>query len=446
MTEQPVGQPFPARQAMGLGFGGVAVLVGGLLGWSVFASISGAVIVWGQVAVETRNQVVENIDGGTVSEILVRDGDSVEQGDVLLRFSDALLRAEESLLTAQYAEFAARRARLEAEFQNASAIVWDSELVALSTTDPSVRETLEGQTRLFQARAAARTGEAARLRERIGQAREQIAGLEAQAVSVDHQSELIARELTMRRALFEQGLAASIDVLAFEREATRLEGQGGAIAAAIARAQGEIAELEIQVLQIGVRQREEAEAQARDAQARENQIRERLASVHDRLENQQVRAPVAGEVFDMTVFALGEVVRPGDPILRIVPKETGLVVIAQVDPIHVDQVYEGQAAVLRFSAFPARETPEFDGHVARVSADAVRDVESGLSWYEVELAIGPAGQAGQAEDTPSALSLAGDLAVTPGMPVEAHIRTGERSVLNYLITPVTDFFYRSLRE
>ena len=446
MTKQLARQPFAARQAMVLGFGGVAVLVGGLLAWSVFASISGAVIVWGQVAVETRNQVVEHIDGGTVSEILVRDGDSVEQGDVLLRFDDALLRAEESLLTAQYAELAARRARLEAEFRNASAIMWDSELVALSATDPSVREILDGQTRLFQARAAARTGETARLRERIGQAREQIAGLRAQAVSVDHQSELIERELTMRRALFERGLAASIDVVAFEREAARLEGQGGAISAAVARAQGEIAEIEIQILQVGVRQREEAESQARDAQARENQIRERLASVHDRLENRQVRAPVGGEVFDMTVFALGEVVHPGDPILRIVPKETGLVVIAQVDPIHVDQVYEGQVAVLRFSAFPARETPEFDGYVVRVSADAVADVENGLSRYEVELAIGEPGHAGRAEDKPNPLSLAGNLVVTPGMPVEAHIRTGERSVVNYLIKPVTDFFYRSLRE
>ena len=381
MTEQPAGHPFPARHALVLGFGGVAVLLGGLLGWSVFASISGAVIVSGRVAVETRNQVVENIDGGTVSEILVRDGDSVAQGDVLLRFSDALLRAEEALLTAQYAELAAQRGRLEAEFRNASTIVWDSELVALSTTDRNVREILDGQTRLFQARAAARTGEAAQLRERIGQAHEQIAGLEAQAVSVDHQTELIARELTMRRTLFERGLAGSIDVLTFEREATRLDGQAGATASAIARVQGEIAEIEIQLLQIGVRQREEAEAQARAVQARENQVRERLASLHDRLGNRQVRAPVAGEVLDMTVFAVGEVVRPGDPILRIVPKETGLVVIAQVDPIHVDQVYEGQEAVLRFSAFPARETPEFDGYVVRVSADAVRDVESGLSWY-----------------------------------------------------------------
>ena len=446
MTEQSAGQPFPAHHALVLGFGGVAVLMSGLLGWGVLASISGAVIVSGRVAVETRNQVVENFDGGTVSEILVRDGDSVAQGDVLLRFSDALLRAEEALLTAQYAELAAQRGRLEAEFQNASAIVWDSELVALSTTDPKVREILDGQTRLFQVRAGVRAGEAAQLRERIGQAHEQIAGLEAQAVSVDRQRQLIARELTMRRMLFERGLASSIDLLGFEREATRLDGQAGATAAAIARVQSEIAELEIQLLQIGVQQREDAEAEARGVQARENQVRERLASLHDRLGNRQVRAPVAGEVLDMTVVALGEVVRPGDPILLIVPKDTGLVVIAQVDPIHVDQVYEGQEAVLRFSSFPARETPEVDGYVVRVSADAVPDVESGLSWYEVELVIGKAGQAGQAEDTPNPLSLAGDLVVTPGMPVEVHIRTGERSVLNYLIKPLTDFFYRSLRE
>ena len=453
MTERAVDARFSARRATALGFGGLAVLVGGLLGWSVFASIAGAVIATGRVAVETRNQVVEHIDGGTVSEILVRDGDRVAQDDVLLRFGDGQLRSEEAILEAQYAELAARRNRLEAEFQDVDAIAWDEELAAMAETDPRVQDILDGQERLFRAREAARAGEVARLRERIVQAREEITGLEAQAVSVKEQGALIERELTAQRALFEKGLTRLDKLLALERTAKDLKGRAGAITASIARVRGKIAELEIQILQIDARRIEEAEEQARNVQARENQVRERLASVRGSLGRMEVRAPVSGAVFGMTVFARWEVVRPGDPILHIVPENSGLVVLARLDPINVDQVYPGQKAVLRFSAFPARETPEFDGHVVRVSADAMLDAESGLSWYEVELALGgPAGSraaddgAAKAEEASVPNRLAGHLALTPGMPVEAHIRTGERSVMSYLAKPVTDFFYRSLRE
>ena len=417
MTARRAKGRFSAARALALGFGGVTVLVGGLLGWSLFASISGAVIAAGLVEVESGNQVVEHIDGGTVSEILVRDGDHVVQSDVLLRLSDERMRSEEAMLKAQVAELAARRNRLEAEFQGADAIVWDEELLAIAPSDPRVQAVVDGQERLFRARAAARAGEAAQLREQIGQAREEIAGLEAQAASLHDQAALVERELAAQRTLFEKQLTRLDRLMAVERAARDLEGRAGAIAASIARARGKIAELEIQVLQIDARCIAEAEAQARDIQAQENEARERLASVQSRLGNLEVRAPVSGEVFGLTVFAPQEVVRPGEPILQIVPADAGLVVMA------------------------------------RVSADAVRDAESGVSWYEVELSIGgpaedePAGRgAALAAEAPGASRLAGNLVLTPGMPVEAHIRTQERSVMSFLVKPVTDFFYRSLRE
>ena len=319
--------------------------------------------------------------------------------------------------------------------------------------DPQVQEILDAQVRLFWAREAARAGEVAQLRERIGQAREEIVGLEAQADSLTDQAALIDRELQAQRTLFDKGLTRLDRLMAIERAAENLEGRSGAIAASIARARGKIAELEIQILQIDARRIEEAEEQARDSHARENEVKERLASVQDSLGRLEVRAPVSGEVFGLTVFAPQEVVRPGEPILQIVPEGAGLVVMARLNPIDVDQVYPGQDAKLRFSAFPARVTPEFDGHVVRVSADAVRDAESGVSWYEVELAMhgpeSPGATDGAASDTgddPAANRLAGDLVLTPGMPVEAHIRTEERSVMSFLVKPVTDFFYRSMRE
>lgn len=449
MTERVVARRFSAGRALLLGFGGLTLLVGGLVCWSVFASVSGAVIATGQVVVESRNRVVEHINGGTVRDILVRDGDMVAKDDLLLRFSDGLLRSEAAILEAHYAELAARRNRLEAEFRDTGTIAWDATLEVLASNDPSVRDILEGQERLFQARRAARDGEIARLRERIGQAREEISGLQARAVSLQEQSALIERELSVHRELSERGLTRLERLLALERAAKNLEGMSGATAAAIARARSQIAEFEIQILQVDGLRIEEAEEKARDTRARENQVIEQLAAVRDRLGHMEVRAPIAGTIFGLTVFAPREVVRPGEVILQVVPEGANLVVMARLNPIHVDQVYPGQEAKLRFSAFPARVTPEFEGHVVRVSADAFRDTESGLSWYEVELAIGDlvdvstTGVQAAERDSPR---LTGGLALTPGMPVEVHIQTGERLLISYLGKPLTDFFQRSLRE
>ena len=509
----PAQRLFSSRRPLAFGFTTLALLVGGLFGWGTTASISGAVIATGQVDVETRDQVVEHIDGGTVGEVLVRNGDRVDVGDVLIRLDDTQLRSEESVLEGEYLDLVARRSRLEAEFGDAGAIVWVAELAERAARDPAVRTLLEGQRRLFEARRARQAGSVAQLRERIGQTRKQIASLQAQRRAVTRQQTLIARELDVQRDLFDQKLTRLDLLLGLEREAAALEGQAGDIEARIASARSRVAEIEIQILQIGTQRIEEAEGEARVTQARENEVRERLDAVRRRLERMEVRAPVGGEVFDMQVFARHEVVRPGEPILYIVPAETELVVRAQLEPIHVDQVYPGQEAVLLFSAFSARTTPEFEGRVLRVAADATYDERTGLSWYEVEFSMGRAVQPeaemalevwvtmawetvsawlpeipdswvaelpGDVPETavareaapgesvggtaslrtvPGATSAseagepvlaehrhARDLALFPGMPVEAHIRTGERTPLSYLAKPLTDYFARSLRE
>ena len=471
MTANPAERTrrFAARRPLLLGFTTLAVLGGGLFGWGALATIAGAVIAVGQVEVETRDQVVEHIEGGTVEAVLVRDGDPVEAGDVLVRLDSTRLASEAAVLEAELAELVARRNRLEAEFRDAEAIAWEAELSAMAENDPSVREILDGQRRLFEARRSSRRGQAAQLVERIGQTRKQIAGLEAQADAVKRQSGFIVRELEAMRTLFDRGLTELRRLMELEREAARLDGQGGDIAARIAGARGRIAELEILILQVGSTRVEEAEAGAR-----ENQVRERLAGVRTRLQRMEVRAPVAGEVVAMTVFALGEVVRPGEPILKIVPADTDLMVRARLEPIHVDQVWPGQETVLLFSAFPARTTPAFEGRVLRVSADAAHDERTGLKWYEVEVRMGAAIEAetgigawmasaavALAEWLPEELGdlaaadgaggeaaprHARDLALAPGMPVEVHLRTGERSPLSYLAKPLTDYFSRSLRE
>ena len=478
---RPGAPGFSARRSVSLGMLTVAVLIGGVFGWGAFASISGAVIATGRIAVETRDQPVEHIDGGTVGEILVRDGDRVEAGAVLIRLDDGRVRTEAALLESEAAVLAARRNRLEAEFGDASDVTWDDWLIARAEQDASVQAILEGEWRLFEARRSSREGQAKQLRERIGQTRKQIAGLEVQADAIERQRGFIARELEAQRSLYEKGLTELPRLLAIERSAAQLDGQAGDIAARIAGAHGRIAEIEIQILQIDAARVEEAEGQTREVQAREQQVSERLASVRRRLGDMEVRAPVAGEVYTMAVSVQGEVVRPGEPILKIVPDDAGLVVVAQLEPIHVDQVYAGQEAVLLFSAFPARVTPTYSGRIRRVSADVSRDQRTGLEWYEVEVAIGGpldpedemslAGLAawataaaagllpdGRAREQVEAVSqslrgpaasedrVTPELALTPGMPVEVHVRTGERSPLSYLVKPLTDYFGRSMRE
>ena len=482
-TAQAVGgaSGYSSRRPLLLGFVTLAVLVAGLFGWGAATTIAGAVIAAGQVDVEMRAQVVEHEDGGTVEEILVRDGDRVASGDTLVRLEDAALRSQEALLRAEAVELTAWHNRLEAEYRGSGAVTWETWLVEQARTDGVTSDVLDSQMRLFEVRRASWAGQVAQLGERIGQMRKQIAGLKAQVDAVQRERVFVGRELDAQRSLFDKGLTVLARVLELEREAARLDGEAGDIDSRIAGARGRIAEIEIAILQIGDSRVEEAERQAREVQARENQVRERLAEVRRRLVGMEVRAPVAGEVYGMEVFAPGEVLQPGEPILRIVPDGAKLVVTAQLEPIHADQVRLGQEAVLLFSAFPARNTPEYEGRVKWLSADVVRDERTGLSWYEMELEVGRAvepeedlplvGSASALYDAvatrlgivpkggtePEAAGLTAtaepatpgdqlELALSPGMPVEVHIRTGEHTPLSYLAKPLTDYFRRSLRE
>lgn len=443
---------FSAGRGLAIGFGGAAVLIAGVISWSVMASVSGAVIASGKVEVEGRNQPIEHIDGGTVDEIFVSDGDRVEVNQVLLRFSDKALITEKALLLGQYVEYAARRNRLEAEFHGESSITWDQNLIELANSNPDFKKVLDGQESYFHARIAARDGEVSRINEQIGQSRNEIAGLESRTESLRQQRSLVVQELEAERTLFDQGLTRLPRLLAVERAAENLEGLVASNNAQIARIQGTIAELEIQILLVDLRRVEVAEQAATEVNAQENQIKERLDALEEQLNRLEIRSPVAGVVFDTEVFSSQEVVFPGEPILHIVPDDARLVVLAQVQLIDVDQVRPGQEAILRFSAFPARETPEFSGSVKRISADAVLDEVTGASFYEVELTLDKLLNYDNEEifvDSTrgeSTLRTVGHLTVTPGMPVEVHIRTTERTVVSYLIKPVTDFFYRSLRE
>ncbi|MEM6742492.1 MAG: HlyD family type I secretion periplasmic adaptor subunit [Pseudomonadota bacterium] len=426
---------FSAGRSLTLGFLGVLVLVAGLFGWGAFANIAGAIIAPGQVEVETRDQVVEHPDGGVVGAILVKDGDRVAAGDVLLRFDDTLLRSEETILQEQLWELTAWRNRLQAETFGAEEIAFDPLLTEAAAVEPYLSELLEEQRLLYQTRIRSEAEQVQQLRERQAQTEQQIAGAESQIEALERQLDFISEELTGLRQLFAQGLAQLNRVLSLQREEARLAGEVGELTANIAQARGQLAEIEIQILQLQTQRQERAIDESRRLQYEASGIREQLAAVRERLSRMEVRAPVAGTVFNNTVFAERSVVGPGEPIMFVVPEDVEFIISAQVELMHIDAVYPGQEAALRFSAFSMRTTPELNGHVVRVSADAVQDERTGMSFYTAELAL----------DDGEADKLEG-LTLLPGMPVEAYIRTEDRTPLNYLVKPLTDYFSRSMRE
>ena len=438
-TQSKTGKPAPDGWGAGgfIRFGAfcVVLLAGGLGGWAATAKLKGAVISSGHLRVESQRQVVQHLDGGIVSEILVREGDVVGAGEVLIRLDGTTLHSELAVMESQLYELMARRGRLTAEQTDKLAITFDPELLEVAGTDPEVRDLVDGQTSLFEARLRTMRRETEVMRERQSQIHEQITGSEAEIKSLRRQSDLIEEELVGQRMLFAKGLAQASRVLSLEREAARLAGQRGQGVAQAAQLKGQISELEIELLRLEASRREDAITKLRDLGFRELEMKERRIALNERLARLDVRAPLGGVVLDMTVFALKSVIRAAEPMLYIVPSDSDLVVDAQVDPIHIDSVRVGQEAVLRFSAFNTRTTPELFGTVSKVSPDAFIDEATKRSYYRAEVQLGEG----------ELLKLEGQELVA-GMPVEVFIQTGERTPINYLLKPITDYFNRAVRE
>jgi HlyD family secretion protein len=417
------------------GFLTVAILVLGLGGWAVLAQISGAVVAPGQVEVEGNRQVVQHPNGGVIEEILARDGDVVEAGQVLIRFDGRELRSELAIVEGQFYEVTARVNRLAAERDGLASVAFDDELAGRAAANPGVATLMAGEQLQFEVRAASLAKEIEQLRERQTQIGRQVTGLEAQRAAARTQAELVGQEISAQETLLSQGLTQTTRVLTPQRELARLQGAEGEIEASIAENQARLAEIEIEILRLQTSRREEAVAELRDLEFRYIELRERRAALKEQIARLELRAPVAGVVYGSTADTLRAVVRAADPILYIVPQDIPLIVRARVPSIHIDEVRTDQRATLRFSALDMRNTPELDGHVIAVSADAFQDEQTGERYYRAD--IRPDAQA---------FEILGEGAVIPGMPVEAFIRTGDRSPLSYLAKPLAEYFNRAFRE
>ncbi|MSU90499.1 HlyD family type I secretion periplasmic adaptor subunit [Rhodobacteraceae bacterium 2CG4] len=427
--------PWSPSAPLRLGFVALVVLVFGIGGWSAVARISGAVISSGMVQVEGNRQAVQHSEGGLVGEILVRDGDRVQAGDVLLRLDDKLMRSDLAVIEGQLFELLARKSRLIAERDGAEDVAFSDELVEVAETRDEIPELMEGQRQLFRARRETVDKQTSQLRERIVQTENQVVGIEAQIAALATQRDLIAEELEDQQSLLDRGLTQQSKVLSLRRESARLEGELGELQSRAAQSKGQISETELEILRLQADMREQAISQLRDLEYNEIELRERRRSTLETLSRLEVRAPATGLVYSRQVNTVGAVVKPADVLMYIVPQEQPLVITSRIPTIHRDQVNAGQPATLRFPAFDQRTTPVLEGVVTKVSADAFTDETTGVSYYTAEL-----------------LPLEGELQkiegreIVPGMPVESYIRTGERTPMNYLLKPLTDYLNRAFRE
>ncbi len=418
-----------------LGMLSVLVLVGGFGTWAVTTTLSGAVVASGQIEVDRNRQAIQHPDGGLVAELLVDEGDPVDAGEVLVRLDPSQLRTELAVVQTNLAEVQARRARLEAERDGSDAVNFGPDLVALADVEPEIADLLQGQRNLFAARAETAAQEAQQMQGRITQIDAQMQALEAQQRALAGQVALVEAELERRQALLDSGSGTREPVVRLQQELVQLQGAAGEVAAGQAEAAERIIESELAILQLQTERRERAITELREIRVHEQELVERANNLLFRIDRMELRAPVAGRIHGLTVFGEGSVLRPADPFAYLVPDGRPLVISARVPAIDVDQVFAGQDVTLVFPAFNRSDLPEITGVISQVSADAFVDDISGSSFYRVEITL-PEDQA----------VLMGDRALVPGMPVEAFIRTEERSPMSYLVEPFTAYFGRALRE
>jgi len=422
------------RRHLWWGLALVVLMVGGVGGWAATARISGAVIATGSLVVYSNVKKVQHRDGGIVGEILVRDGDRVKAGDILVRLDATIPRANLAITTKALIEMTARKARLEAERDEAEAVAFPQKLLT-RLAELEVGYAISGERKLFELRRVARIGQKALLGERITQLNEEITGFKALAEAKSQEIVLIRRELVGARALWDKGLMPVTKLTALERESTRVGGERAQLISTIAQARGRISEIKLQIVQIDRDLASEVATELREIDGRIGEFVERKIAAEDQLKRIDVRAPQDGTVHQSAVHTVGGVITAGEAIMLIVPKADNLMVEVKVAPQDIDQLRLDQAAKLRFSAFNQQTTPEINGTLTRISADITSNERSGQSYYTVRIAM-----------SSDEIARLGSVTLVPGMPVEAFIQTGKRKVISYLVKPLSDQMMRAFRE
>lgn len=412
----------------------VFLLIGGLGGWAATSELAGAVLAQGTVVVESNVKKVQHPTGGVVGELLVREGDRVKAGDIVVRLDDTVTRANLQMVTKQLDELAMRQARLKAERDGLETVTLPT-LLAGREAEPLVLEIIGGERSLFESRRTGRASQKSQLRERTFQIREEINGLSGQLASKTNEATLVAMELEGLEYLVAKNLVQMTRVNPMRRDAARLEGEKGQLTAQIAQARGKIAEIELQILQIDQDLRTEIVKELREAQGKEAELVERRIAAEDQLRRVDIRSPQTGTVHQLAIHTVGGVISQSEPLMLIVPDGDKLVIEAKIAQQDIEQVRVGQNAWLRMTAFNQRTTPEIAATVERIAADLTREQQTGAVFFLARLAI-----------EPGEIKKLGQGKLVPGMPVDVQIKTEERTALSYFLKPFSDQIARAFKE
>jgi HlyD family secretion protein/epimerase transport system membrane fusion protein len=408
----------------------VGLFFGGIGWWAATAPLAGAAIAPGVVSPDGSRRTVQHLEGGIIREILVDDGSMVRAGDPLIVLEDVQARAGFDALQTRFYTLAATQARLLAEQAQVASVRFPDWLVQATTDHATALEAMVAQRALFDTRAKALDDRKGILRQRIQQLREEIAGLEAQIDADSRQIALIDEEIEGVEQLYRKGLERKSRLLTLKRTRTDIEGDRAEKRARIARAEQAIGETELQINAQDTAQLEAINEEAGRVQFDLAEVEQQLAASRDVLERTLITAPTDGTVVGLRFRTPGGVIRPGEPVLEIVPNDEELLVDARLSPMDIDTVRAGLPARIVLPAFQQRHMPQIHGRVRRVSADAITDPQSGQRFYELRVEV----------DRAELAALAPEIKLTPGMPAEVYVTTGERTVLDYLLSP----FYRSL--
>jgi membrane fusion protein len=378
-------------------------LLVGLGGWAAFAKLAGAVVATGRVVVEGNSKKIQHLSGGIVSEINVAEGDRVEAGQVLLRLSATVVQANLSIVENTLAQLYSRRARLRAEIAEAPSFTVQEDLAAL-TSSKAAKTFIDSEQNLFKAR-----------------------GLEVQVEATDNELAIVKEDVSKTDELFKKGLVTLQRLNLLKRQLSNLEGQQGQYIAARAQTVGKLSELDLQLLQLDEDRKSEVTKDLTSIEATVAEYEERLAATRDQLDRLDIRSPIAGRIYQLSVHNINGVIQPGEVLMLVVPEQDELAIEANITPRDIDQIYVGQPVTIRFTAFNQSTTPDLSAQVAVVAPDLQTDSRTGTSYYALRIKPDKAGMG----------HLPGGK-LYPGMPAEVFIQTSERSVLSYFVKPFQD--------
>lgn len=417
-----------------LGLLSILVVLGGLTYWSAVTPLSGAVVAGGSIVVDGGSRRVQHQEGGIVDQILVQNEDHVVAGQVLARLDGTSIKANLAVIQSQLVDAYVREARLIAE-RDGGPLLWPAELDSLPNAEHS-RDLFAAEDRLRQTRATSLINQRGQLTEQVTQLAEQVRGLEGQQASINGELAIVTSDSAKTGSLVSKGLTEGTRLSAINRDLAKLQGDAAQTVGQIAGARAAIAERKLQISQLDDTLQNEVLGDLQKVRQSLAELQQQQIAAQDRLARLEIKAPISGVVHESTVHTIGGVVAPGDTLMQIVPQEELNLVDIRVSPLDIDKLSLGQEAGLRFSSFDARTTPELNASITSISPDLSRDAQSGAQFYLVRASISEA----ELKRFPE------DLKLIPGMPAQAFFKTGDRTVLSYLMKPLAEQMSLAFRE